>query len=258
MNENFLQDDPLKLFDDFVQIPDQAFEDGRDIVEINSLIETIMNSEDFVRVLVDSRENNPEEFNHYDKQFAEWVSQAKKNVFGTGKKKEMILSFMSRCMSMFDEIKQTNGYFQKVPVKFCKVTPDAKIPTYSTIGDAGADIYANEDKLVEPGQTIIVPSGVKMIIPGGYRVSIVPRSGMSLKTGIRIANAPGTIDSTYRNEVGVLVWNTGSDVYTIHKGDRIAQMILEQTPKMAAQELTNEEFEKYSTDRGEGFGSSGR
>ena len=184
MNENFLQDNPLKLFDDFVQIPDQAFEDGRDITEINSLIETIMNSEDFVRVLVGSRENNPAEFNHYDKQFAEWVSQAKKNVFGTGKKKEMILSFMSRCMSMFDEIKQTNGYFQKVPVKFCKVTPDAKIPTYSTIGDAGADIYANEDKLVEPGQTIIVPSGVKMIIPGGYRVSIVPRSGMSLKTGI--------------------------------------------------------------------------
>ena len=60
MNENFLQDEPLKLFDDFMQIPDQAFEDGRDIREINSLIETIINSEDFARVVCDSRYNNPD------------------------------------------------------------------------------------------------------------------------------------------------------------------------------------------------------
>lgn len=258
MNENFLQDNPLKLFDDFIQIPDQAFEDGRDITEINSLIETIMNSEDFVRVLVDSRDNNPEEFNHYDKQFNEWIEQARKNVFGTGKKKEMILSFMNRCQAMFNEIKITNGYFQKVPIKFCKVTEDAIIPAYSTIGDAGADIYANKDITVQPGQTVIVPSGVKMIIPGGYRVSIVPRSGMSLKTGIRVANAPGTIDCTYRNEVGILAWNTGAEPYEIHKGDRIAQMILEITPKMQPQVVSEEEFQKYATDRGAGFGSSGR
>lgn len=258
MNENFLQDNPLKLFDDFVQIPDQAFEDGRDITEINSLIETIMNSEDFIRVLVDSRANNPQEFNHYDKQFDEWVDQARKNVFGTGKKKEMILSFMSRCQAMFKEIKETNGYFQKVPVKFCKVAPDAIIPAYQSIGDAGADIYSNEDAVVKPGETMIIHTGVKMIIPGGYRISVVPRSGMSLKTGIRVANAPGTVDCTYRNEVGVIVWNTGSEPYVIKKGDRIAQMILEQTPKMQAQEISEEEFEKYSTDRGAGFGSSGR
>ena len=88
MNENFLQDNPLKLFDDFVQIPDQAFEDGRDITEINSLIETIMNSEDFIRVLVNSRANNPQEFNHYDKQFDEWVDQARKNVLAPARKRK--------------------------------------------------------------------------------------------------------------------------------------------------------------------------
>lgn len=88
MNENFLQDNPLKLFDDFVQIPDQAFEDGRDITEINSLIETIMNSEDFIRVLVDSRANNPQEFNHYDKQFDEWVDQARKMFLAPARKRK--------------------------------------------------------------------------------------------------------------------------------------------------------------------------
>lgn len=258
MNENFLQDEPLKLFDDFMQIPDQAFEDGRDIREINSLIETIINSEDFARVVCDSRYNNPDEFNHYDRMFNDWISKAKQNAYGTGKKKEMVISFMTQCKDMFNEIKETNGYFQKIPVKFCKVGPDAILPKYQSIGDAGADIYAYGDYVINPGETKVVSSGVKAIIPGGYRISIVPRSGLSLKTGIRIANAPGTIDSTYRNAIGVIVNNTGNEPYEIKSGDRIAQMILEKTPKIVFEEVTEEEFDKYKTNRGQGFGSSGK
>ena len=258
MNENFLQDEPLKLFDDFMQIPDQAFEDGRDIVEINSLIETVMNSEDFVRVLVDTRENQPETFERYDKQFSEWIDKAKKDAYGTGKKREMVLTFINRAKAMFNEIKETNGYFQRIPVKFCKETPDAIVPQYQSIGDAGADLYANEDVTINPGETVLISTGIKMVIPGGYRVSIVPRSGLSVKTGLRIPNSPGTIDSTFRNPIKMIFHNIGTEPYTVHKGDRIAQMILEKTPKAQFQELTEEEFNKYATNRGEGFGSSGR
>lgn len=258
MNENFLQDNPLQLFDDFVKIPDQAFEDGRDIQEINSLISTIMNSDDFIRVLVDSRENNPSEFSHYDKQFADWISKAKQNGFGTGKKKEMVIEFMTQCKNIFDEIKLTNGYFPKIPVKFCRVDEDSILPKYQSIGDAGADIYAHDTVTIAPGETKVVSSGVKAIIPGGYRISIVPRSGMSLKTGIRVANAPGTIDSEYRDVIGVILTNTGTEDYTVQKGDRIAQMILEKTPKIAFQEISDEEFQNYKTNRGAGFGSSGK
>lgn len=258
MNENFLQEQPLQLFDDFMKIPDQAFEDGRDIQEINSLIETIMNSEDFVRVLIDTYNTRPDEFYHYNKQFTDWIEKARKNAYGTGKKKEMVLSFMSRAVGMFDEIKLTGGFFAKVPIKFCKATPDAILPKYQSIGDAGADIYANVSFEVRPGETVVIPSGVKAIIPGGFRISIVPRSGMSLKTGIRIANAPGTIDSTFRGEIGVIVHNTSNESYIIKKGDRIAQMILERTPRIEFEEISEEDFNTYKTDRGAGFGSSGK
>lgn len=258
MNENFLQDKPLQLFDDFIKIPEQAFEDGRDISEINSLISTIMNSEDFIRVLVDSKENNPEEFYHYDKQFADWISKAKHNAYGTGKKKEMIIQFVTQCQDIFNEIKLTNGYFAKIPIKFCKLFPDAILPKYNSIGDAGADIYAYDNIIINPGETKVVSSGVKAIIPGGFRISIVPRSGISLKTSIRVANAPGTIDSEYREGIGVILSNYGNESYEVKKGDRIAQMIIERTPKMLIQEISEDEYSNYKTNRGAGFGSSGR
>lgn len=258
MNDSYLQEDPLKLFDDFMLIPDVAFNDDSDIHEIESLIETIMNSDDFVRVLVDTRSSNPEEFASYDSKFDEWLRKAKEGEYGDGQKKAMVEKFISRCRAMFDEIKETNGYFQKVPVKFCKVTPDAKLPAYQSIGDAGADIYADADVEIRPGQTVTVPTGVKAIIPGGYRISIVPRSGLSLKTGLRVTNAPGTIDCTFRNEIMVIVQNTGDSIYTVAKGDRIAQMILEKTPKIDFVEVSEEEFDKFRTNRGAGFGSSGK
>lgn len=258
MNDNFLQENPLKIFDDFVLIPDQAFEDGRDIVEINSLVETIINSEDFVRVVCASKENNPVEFDDYTKKFDKWIDSARKGGYGTGKKKEMILSFMSYMEDMFNEINLTGGYFTKIPIKVCKTRSDAILPAYASIGDAGADIYSAEEITIEPGETKIVPSGIKTIIPGGYCIEIVPRSGLSLKSGLRVANAPGTIDSLYRNEIGVIVTNTGKEAYTIAKGDRIAQMILKKVPKISWIECSEEEFNKYKTDRGAGFGSSGK
>ena len=79
---------------------------------------------------------------------------------------------------------------------------DAIIPTYANEGDSGMDVYAAEDVLIEPGQTVIVPTGIKLAIPKGYEIQVRPRSGISYKTPLRISNSPGTIDSGYRDELG--------------------------------------------------------
>ena len=88
-----------------------------------------------------------------------------------------------------------------------KCREDAKLPSYAHDGDAGMDLYAAEDVIIEPGRTALVPVGIKLAIPYGYEVQIRPRSGVSLKTPLRIPNAPGTIDCGYSDEVNVIVYN---------------------------------------------------
>ena len=88
-----------------------------------------------------------------------------------------------------------------------KCREDAKLPAYAHDGDAGMDLYAAEEVIIEPGRSALVPVGIKLAIPYGYEVQIRPRSGVSLKTPLRIPNAPGTIDCGYRDEVNVIVYN---------------------------------------------------
>ena len=136
------------------------------------------------------------------------------------------------------------------------------LPGYETPGAAGADIRANlrpEDR--ETGFTLdrmhraIVPTGLRLEIPQGYEVQIRPRSGLALKHGISLPNTPGTIDSDYRGPLGVLLINFGSEPYTIHHGDRIAQLIV--APVVQAEFI--EAPSLTQTARGEGgFGSTGR
>ena len=111
----------------------------------------------------------------------------------------------------------------KIDIK--KLHEDAVIPTYGTEGAAGFDFYSIDDYVVDPGKTVIVKTGLAVAVPVGYYLAVVPRSGVSAKTGIRIANSPGTVDADYRGEVGVIVTNTSNDTFTIDKGYRIAQGI---------------------------------
>ena len=134
-----------------------------------------------------------------------------------------------------------------------KITEDAVLPTYAHDTDAGADIYAVEDYKLAPHSTTIVKTGLKIAIPAGYEIQIRPRSGLSLKTNLRIANAPGTIDAEYRGEVGVIVENTGNLTATISKGDKIAQMVVMPVPMIKWEEVD----ELSQTSRGEGgYGST--
>lgn len=144
-------------------------------------------------------------------------------------------------------------------VKIKKLHPDAIIPKYQTSGSAGFDIHAVEHTEVYPGETKILKTGLSFEIPEGYELQIVPRSGVSAKTKLRVSNSPGTVDSDFRGEVCILVDNIDlhSDKrvpYIIKIGDRIAQGKI--TPVIQAVFVETDQLNE--TERGEGgFGSTG-
>lgn len=143
----------------------------------------------------------------------------------------------------------------KVYIEKCH--EDAVIPSYAKSGDAGMDVYAIEDVILMPGETDIVPIGIKVAIPDGYELQVRPRSGLSLKTSLRVANAPGTIDSGYRDEICVIMTNISDEnIAIIKKGDRIAQFVLQQVPRVEWEEVNS--VSKIGEDRGGGFGSTGK
>jgi dUTP pyrophosphatase len=143
-----------------------------------------------------------------------------------------------------------------VKVKRQENNGDLPLPTYESDGSSGMDIRAAVSDPVElkPGEIKLIPTGLAVSVPKGYEMQIRPRSGLALKNGIGMVNSPGTIDSDYRGEIGIILINWGSKPFTIKRGDRIAQMILS---KVYGAELTQvEELENTSRGRG-GFGHTG-
>jgi len=142
-------------------------------------------------------------------------------------------------------------------ISFARLHPDAIIPVRAHPTDAGLDLSAYIDEDIHlPGSNFVkIPTGVAVAIPEGYVGLICPRSGLAAKHGITITNAPGIIDSGYRGELIVVLQNTNNKIFTIHKGDRIAQLVI--TPALHVDVVEVPEFS--STDRGEdGFGSTGK
>jgi len=140
-------------------------------------------------------------------------------------------------------------------VKFTKLHPDAKPPMYQTDASVGADLTSVENVDIAPGEFKLVTPGIAVELPRGMEMQIRPRSGLALKHGVTVLNAPGTIDSDYRGPVGVILINHGKETFSVSPGDRIAQAVLSkaiiQNYKLV-KELSD-------TDRGEGgFGSTGR
>jgi len=133
---------------------------------------------------------------------------------------------------------------------------DVSLPFYARTGDAGMDVSSAVDICVQPSATAVVPTGLKVAIPVGYEIQVRPRSGLSLKTPLRISNSPGTIDSGYRNEVGIIVTNTSLDKpICISKGDRIAQFVIQRISEIFF--LQVDSVATIGEDRGGGFGSTG-
>ncbi len=103
---------------------------------------------------------------------------------------------------------------------------DCLIPSYETAGASGADLKSKEDGILKSGERRLVKTGVFIELPAGYEAQVRPRSGLALKHGITMLNSPGTIDSDYRGEIGVIMINHGSEPFVYKKGDRIAQIVI--------------------------------
>ena len=143
----------------------------------------------------------------------------------------------------------------KVLVK--KLKPSVKLPSYKTNGASGMDLMAYIDKSIElkPGESFIVPTGLAVAFPKEYEIQIRPRSGLAAKNNISVLNTPGTIDSDYRGEIKVIIYNHGNNNFVINNGDRIAQMVLSPIIRMELEEVKD----LPKTIRGEGgFGSTGK
>ena len=175
-------------------------------------------------------------------------------------------------------ISETEGVSKRyIQVPFVKCHPNAKMPEYAHAGDSGMDVYALDDYVIHPGETKLIPTGIKMAVPNGYEIQVRAKSGRALKTKMRIANAVGTCDASYRGEIQVIMENIeppikditydfdengrpiitsilrGSDM-TIGKGEKFAQLVLMEVPKAVLFQVENLD----DTERADGgFGSSG-
>lgn len=159
-------------------------------------------------------------------------------------------------------------------IKWSKIRENAQIPEFAHDGDAGFDLSAAEDAVIYPFQKKLVGTGLKVEIPRGYELQVRPRSGLSLKTSLFIANAPGTIDSNYRGEIGIIVYNGLALSYSgfwsflkalfkgirtpfvIKTGDRIAQGVINKVPEPAFVSVSEDKL-SATTRGGGGFGSTG-
>ena len=143
----------------------------------------------------------------------------------------------------------------KVLIK--KLDPTVKLPAYKTDGSSGMDLMAfiKQSINVKPQTSCLISTGLSLAFSKDYEIQIRPRSGLAAKNNISVLNTPGTIDSDYRGEIKVIIFNHGNDDFIINNGDRIAQMILVPVIKMELEETNN----LPTTVRGEGgFGSTGK
>jgi len=139
-------------------------------------------------------------------------------------------------------------------LRFKRLVPEAVLPAYAHPSDAGMDLHSVDELTIAPGARALVHTGLAVLLPPMYEAQVRPRSGLALKSGVTVLNTPGTIDSGYRGEVGVILANFGDAPFHVKRGDKIAQMVIAPVtqPTIAESDVIDE------TDRGAGgFGSTG-
>lgn len=143
----------------------------------------------------------------------------------------------------------------KKVVKFKKLNPDAILPDYAHVGDAGMDLYSVEDLVIEPLTWKLVKTGLACELPNGTEGQVRSKSGIALKNGVFVLNTPGTVDENYRGEIGVILYNLNTkESFVIKKGQKIAQYVIANVEYVDTIEVETLD----ETDRGEGgFGSTG-
>lgn len=191
-------------------------------------------------------------------------------------KRDFLKSLLAALTNAVNETEGIAKRFVQIPVELCH--PDAKIPQYANTSDSGMDVYALDDYTIAPGETKLIPTGIKLALPPGYEIQVRPKSGRALKTKLRIANTPGTVDAGYRDEIKVIVENIEPPIkdieydfdddgtpiiksilhgasHTIGKGEKFCQLVLMEVPKAALYRV--EQVGEIGENRGGGFGSTG-
>lgn len=191
----------------------------------------------------------------------------------SSQKKDFLKQLVHICYNSTAGMNGIAKKFIHIPIEYCH--PNAKMPAYANPTDAGMDVYALEDITIAPGETKIIPTGIKVAIPAGYEIQIRSKSGRCVKTKLRVANQPGTIDAGYREEIGVIIDNIepfikSADIdengrlynvlfgqsYTIGKGEKFAQLVLNEVPKAVFYEVSD--IKSIEGDgRNGGYGSTG-
>lgn len=258
-----------------LDMPDKEFKSFAPI--ILSELEKELNNSNSAFFSALSFEKSGKTFDELDELIAQLqlaISDSAKNY--SEEKQGFVTQILTMIKNSIEKSKGKRNRFIEIPIELCD--EDAVIPTYARVGDAGLDVCSIEDVLLMPGETKIIRTGLKCAIPSGYELQVRPRSGKSAKTKIRIANAPGTIDSGYRDEIGIIVENIEPEIkkidyimnengqYTITniikgspaaigKGEKIAQLVLQEIP--AAAFVKVESVSGIGENRGGGFGHTG-
>jgi dUTP pyrophosphatase len=141
-----------------------------------------------------------------------------------------------------------------IDLKVKKISEFAVLPSYAHPGDAGMDLYSIEDKVIGPGETHLIKTGIKIELPPDTEAQIRPRSGLALKHSITVLNTPGTIDEGYRGEIGVILINHGKKAFVVEREMRIAQMVVNAILRVKV--IESEELSDTTRSEG-GFGSTG-
>lgn len=258
----------MSLPDDLFDIISEQF-----IIELNNQLRSDENKKELLKI-ADTNNIKIEDIPKFLDEMYKSIDDAFKD-FPENRK-----IFLKRIMSdIFNSIVDFNDELTNsilIPIEFCN--KNARMPIYAHETDAGLDIYSTEDINIRPGETILIKTGLKVAIPVGYELQVRPKSGISLKTKLRVANTPGTIDSGYRDEIGIIIENieqpiqdisyhfgTNNEIvidsilhgktYSIEKGQKIAQLVLNKISK--ANFVLVDTVNKIEGDRGGGFGSTG-
>lgn len=258
----------------FLSMPDEDFELLRPVVQdlIISAYDDPQVKLQTAQALAESNISVTDLINNSD-EVAKAILQIDSPELNESKKSFLQFIFTSMANALSDSTLNPARLIE-IPVEICRES--AKLPTYATNGSAAMDIYSPAEYTIDCGQTIIIPTGIKVAIPHGYALLVQPRSGMSRRMKVRIPNSPGLIDEDYHDEIGVIVENIDPkvkdvDIYepsdhlelvkeyggpiTIGTGERFAQLRLVEVPRVKWR--TVDSIGTFENDHGSGFGSTG-
>ena len=240
------------------QMEDSMGDPSTRIMMAEALRKDNMSPDDVIKIFQEAIKNIDEEMDALDQ-----------------KRKDFFKRYFGIIINIIQGLEGLSDRVISIPIEYCR---EVKPPQYASEGDAGMDLYSPDEFTINPGEVKIIPTGIKVALPKGYAFLIQPRSGLSVKTKMRVANTPGLIDSGYRNEIGVIIENieppikdieydfddSGTPIiksilhgesFTIHKDERFAQMRLVAVPTAALYEV--ESVGEIGQNRGGGFGHTG-